>query len=80
LQDVPLDAFLKRHTGSTEDIERAPNRKINMSLTQPLDIIQILKIPSATSIGNWYVAPLCQLLYQLLINALLETFVIRSVD
>jgi len=41
---------------------------------------QILEISSTSGICDWYTTPLSKFFYQLLIDTLLEPFIIRSMD
>lgn len=73
---VPAYALLKGYARPSKHIERTPNSEIDSAMTKPFDKIEILQISSTTSISHRYAAPLGKLLYQLLVNTLLEAFII----
>jgi hypothetical protein len=80
LLSIPYNTFLKFHSVSTKDIQRTANCQIDTAIAQVLDMVQILEISSATSVCDWYAAPLRQFLHQLLINTFLQTLVICRVN
>ena len=77
---VPFYTLIKRYPRSTKDIQRTSNRQIHLPLTANVNLLQILKIPSTSGIGDRDRAPLGQLRHELLINALLKTLNICSVN
>ena len=77
---IPLETFLECNSRSTKDIQRTTNRKVNTAVAQMLDMVQILQISSPSSIGDRNTTPLRQLLNELLVDAFLETLIVRCVD
>lgn len=77
---VPFYTLIKRYPGTTKDIQRTSNRQIYLPLAADVNLLQILKIPSTSGIGDRDRAPLGQLGHELLINALLQTLDICSVN
>lgn len=55
---VPLYAFVKGYPRSAKDVQGASNGEVNLSVTQSLDVIQVLEISSPAGISDWYTAPL----------------------
>lgn len=55
---VPLNTLIKRHPGTTENIQRAPYRQIYLAFTTNMHFLKILQTPCSTSIRNGYGAPL----------------------
>ncbi len=39
---IPLDTFVKRHSGAAKDIERTPNSQVHLAFTTDMDLLQIL--------------------------------------
>lgn len=39
---IPLDTFVKRHSGAAKDIESTPNGQVHLALATDMDLLQIL--------------------------------------
>lgn len=77
---VPLAALVKLDPVTAKYIQRTSNGQIYFSATQTLDQFQVLQIATASCIGDGNIRPSREFADQLLVNALLKTFVVRCVD
>jgi hypothetical protein len=77
---VPLHTILELDARPPEDVQRAPNGEVHLSITQLLDQLQILKRASSSRIRDGNTAPLCQPADELVVDAALEPFDICGVD
>ena len=80
LASIPRNTLFEGNSTAAENIESASNREVNTGTTQSLDMVQILKIPSSSSVCDGDAAPLCQFLHKLLVDSLLKTFVVGGVN
>lgn len=77
---VPARALLKIATLSSKDIQRAPNRQIDLSVAQLLHKREVINVPSTSCVGHGDAAPLRELADELVVDAALETFDISCMD
>lgn len=77
---VPFTTLVKLDPITAKYIQRTSNSQIYFSATQTLDQFQVLQIATASCIGNGNIRPSREFADQLLVNALLKTFVVGCVD
>lgn len=77
---VPLDTFVKRHSGTAEDIQSTPNCQVNLALAASVHFLQVLQMTSTTGIGDGNSAPLGQFGNQFLVNTLLQSLHVCSMN
>lgn len=57
---VPFNTVLECYPGTSENIERASNSKVDSAMAEIFNMIQVLQISSTAGICDWYTAPLRQ--------------------
>ena len=77
---IPSNTVLELHPIPAKAIQRAPDREVHLPAAQPLHQLKILQMPRTTGVRNGDAAPLRQLLDELLVDALLQPLIVRSVD
>lgn len=80
LPRVPLNTLVKLDTRAAEAVQGTPNGKVHLSTTEPLDGLEVLQVPTATRVRHGDGAPFGEPLHELLVDALLQSLVVGSVD
>lgn len=77
---VPGYTIIKFGTTATEDVERAADRQVDLTVTHVSHEVKILHCARAAGVCDRYAAPFRQPPHQLDVDALLETFVVGSMN
>ena len=77
---VPARTLLEVATRAPKNIQRTPNRQIDLSVTQLLHQRKVVDVPSSSCVSHRDAAPLGQLADELVVDAALETLDIGCVD
>lgn len=80
LLSIPRNTIIKFYPCAAETVQGTANCKVYFSTAQLLDKFKVVKISPATGIRYRYTAPLCKLLDEFLVDALLETLVVGGVN
>ena len=80
LLPVPLHALVKLDATPSKHVQRTADSKVDFASTQLLHQIQILQVAAPASIRDRDGTPFGQLAHQRVVDALLQTLVVRGVD
>ena len=80
LAPVPPHTILKLDARPAETVQSTPYREIDLAPAQPLDRVQVLQVPPSAGICDGDRAPLRQALDELLVYALLQSFIVCGMD
>ena len=70
---IPCAALFKPHALTTKYVERAPNCQVDPAIAQLLHQFQVLEVAAATSVCGRDSADICQMSYELLVYACLQS-------
>lgn len=77
---VPLDALLQLDAVAPETVQRAADGQVHLAVADPLDRLEIVEVPAPAGVRDGDGGPRGQLRHELLVDALLQAFVVGGVD
>jgi len=77
---IPLDTVRKRDPATTKHVQRTPDGQIDLATAELLDQVQVLQMSSSARVRHGNAAPLGQPRHELVVDTLLQAFVVGGVD